>query len=132
MMIERDPNGKSANQPGSKLDADKSTYALTMGYFPRAFAAINSVSNYGAQKYVAFGWESVPDGVARYTEAMLRHQFRELSREKIDADTGLLHAAHAAWNALARLELMLREQPEISGNCPPQVHQPSAKGDTNV
>ena len=27
-----------------------------------------------------------------------------------DDDSGLLHAAHMAWNSLARLELLLREK----------------------
>ena len=53
---------------------------------------------------------SVPDGEARYTDAMLRHVFKEFAGEKNDADTELSHAAHAAWNALARLELALRRK----------------------
>jgi hypothetical protein len=28
----------------------------------------------------------------------------------VDPDSGLLHAAHTAWGALARLELILREK----------------------
>jgi hypothetical protein len=38
---------------------------------------------------------------------MLRHVFDGTIR---DPESGLLHAAHAAWNALARLELALRKQ----------------------
>ena len=40
---------------------------------------------------------------------MLRHLLAEMRGEDVDPDTGLLHAAHTAWNALARLDLMLRE-----------------------
>lgn len=29
---------------------------------------------------------------------------------KLDSESGLEHAAHAAWNALARLDLMIRAQ----------------------
>lgn len=43
----------------------------------------------------------------RRGKCLLRHMTVERFEEK-DNDTGLLHAAHAAWNALARLELMLR------------------------
>jgi hypothetical protein len=32
----------------------------------------------------------------------------------LDPDSQLLHASHAAWNALARLELMLREKEQES------------------
>jgi len=41
---------------------------------------------------------------------MYRHLLKEHIGEQRDKDTQLLHAAHAAWNALARLELMLREE----------------------
>ena len=35
----------------------------------------------------------------------------EASGHVQDDESGLQHAAHAAWNALARLELMLSAQP---------------------
>ena len=51
----------------------------------------------------------VPDGVNRYTDALARHLLAEAIGEKVDPESGLYHAAHAAWNALARLDLMLRD-----------------------
>lgn len=48
----------------------------------------------------------VDDGIARYTDAMDRHNLEGIESHD---DSGLLHAAQVAWNALARLELMLRE-----------------------
>jgi hypothetical protein len=39
---------------------------------------------------------------------MGRHLIAEEIEGPIDASTGLSHAAQTAWNALARLELMLR------------------------
>ena len=47
--------------------------------------------------------------IDRYSDALVRHLVAE-SFEKFDNDSQILHAAHAAWNALARLELMLRER----------------------
>lgn len=47
-------------------------------------------------------------GIRRYTAAMLRHHLVE-NTERFDSDTGMLHAAQVAWNALAKLELMIRE-----------------------
>ena len=52
----------------------------------------------------------MPNGLARYTDAMLRHHFAEAGGEELDEDSGLRHAAHRAWNALAVLELELREK----------------------
>ena len=54
-------------------------------------------------------WVEVPDGERRYTDAMLRHMMREATGEERDPDTGLHHAAHCCWNALARLDLALRK-----------------------
>lgn len=109
-MSEHDPNGRSAHEAGSKLDAGKPPIMRgVVQYFPRALEAVATVSEYGARKYTWGGWESVPDGVARYSDAMGRHIVDETIDGPIDPETGLLHAAQTAWNALARLELMLRK-----------------------
>lgn len=110
MSHERDPHGRNQHEGGAKLDAGKPTYAMTLGYFSRALAAVNEVSEYGARKYTHGGWRTVPDGEARYTEALLRHALADLGGEERDRDTELLHKAHAAWNALAVLELALQAQ----------------------
>lgn len=105
---EFDPNGKNPKEPGAKLDANKPPiFRGVVGYFPRALAAVALVSAAGAEKYAWKGWESVPDGVNRYSDALCRHLSVE-SREFIDPDTRQPHAAQVAWNALARLELILK------------------------
>ena len=108
-MTEHDPTGRSAHEPGAKLDADKPRPALVLGGFSRALAAVTAVGTFGARKYTANGWRSVPDGVERYSEAMMRHWLAEQQGIETDAESNFLHASHTAWNALARLELMLRE-----------------------
>ena len=107
--MEKDPLGKDAHESGAKLDANKNRMGLVLLGFSRALAAVSAVGTYGANKYTDNGWVSVPNGVNRYTDAMLRHMLSEASGELTDKDTDLLHAAHAAWNALARLDLMIRE-----------------------
>lgn len=79
-------------------------------YFPRAISAVGDISTFGARKYAWAGWEGVEDGIARYSDAMVRHLAKEGAGEVLDPDSGLLHAAHTAWGSLARLELILREQ----------------------
>ena len=79
--------------------------------FARALEQVARVGTQGAEKYSDNGWMHVPDGVRRYTDAMLRHLLAEAMGERIDPATGLSHAAHCAWNALARLDLMLRDRP---------------------
>ena len=109
-VVEFDPNGKSAGDPGSKLDAGKSPIVRgALHYFPRALSKVAEVSEFGAKKYCWRGWEYVPEGIERYGDALGRHLVGEAIDGPIDPATGLLHAAQVAWNALARLELMMRE-----------------------
>ena len=115
MTIEKDPNGKNPHELGAKLDAGKvCIYRGAVGYFPRALSEIAAVSTFGASKYAWKGWETVPDGFNRYSDAMVRHLICEGKDEVFDIDSNLLHAAHTAWNALARLELLIKER-EASG-----------------
>ena len=107
---ESDPTGRKPNDPGAKLDQGKNRLGLVMFGFSKALQAVGRVGTYGAQKYSDNGWMQVPDGAARYTDAMLRHLMSEAEGEEIDPSTGLMHAAQTAWNALSRLELMLREK----------------------
>lgn len=103
---EQDPTGRAPSEPGAKLDAGK-VLAGVLGDFPRALLAVAEVGTFGASKYSRGGWQSVPDGVVRYQDAMWRHLLADRI-DPIDADSGLQHAAQVAWNALAALELMLR------------------------
>lgn len=107
---ETDPTGRPPNQPGAKLDSGKAPIMSgVMHYFPRALEQVALVSDYGAKKYTWNGWETVPDGVRRYGDALARHVAWEVIDGPTDPKTGLMHAAQVAWNALARLELLLRE-----------------------
>ena len=112
LLMELDPNGIKAGEPGAKLDAGK--VPVTRGclhYFPRALTAIAELSHIGARKYSWQGWASVSDGINRYSDALGRHELSiqgDFSRR--DGDTGVLEATAVAWNAMARLELILREQ----------------------
>jgi hypothetical protein len=95
---------------GVKYDGNKpSVWRGAVDYFPRALEQVAAISTFGARKYAWKGWEKVSDGFSRYSDALLRHIIAESRGELVDKDSELLHAAHAAWNALARLELKLRE-----------------------
>jgi hypothetical protein len=76
---------------------------------------VSEISTFGAKKYAWAGWEKVDDGINRYSDAMMRHIFKEGMGEETDPDSGLLHAAHTAWGAMARLELILRERENAEG-----------------
>lgn len=107
--VEADPNGLHPNSPGAKLDAGKVRPSLVLGGFARALWEISKVGTYGATKYTDNGWMEVVDGDKRYDDAKMRHWLKEKMGEKCDKDTNLTHLAHEAWNALARLDLYIRE-----------------------
>lgn len=101
---------------GIKSDSDKHRPTLIFRHMPNAIAAVIECGEFGAKKYdehpMRCNWDKVEDGLQRYTDAMLRHQLAELGGEDRASDSQLLHAAHAAWNSLARLELIIRQQNE--------------------
>lgn len=107
MNEEYDPTGRSAKDPGAKLDAGKLRASLVLGGFSEALKEVCRVGTYGAEKYTPNGWKEVPNGAQRYNDAMVRHW---LEGDGTDEETGLLHRAQVAWNALAVLELALREK----------------------
>jgi len=109
---EIDPNGLNQHEPGAKLDSGKNRLGLVLLAFANALQEVGVVGTFGANKYTDNGWLSVSDGERRYTDAMLRHLLQEKTEGKIDKETGLLHSAQVAWNALARLQLQLMDKDE--------------------
>tara|TARA_R110000803_G_scaffold56795_1_gene114208 strand:+ start:1682 stop:2092 length:411 start_codon:yes stop_codon:yes gene_type:complete len=106
---EADPHGTDAHAPGAKLDAGKPRVGLMLSGFARALLAVSEITTHGALKYSENGWMEVPDAPKRYDDAKGRHMLQGYIEER-DPDTGLDHLAQEAWNALALLELKLRER----------------------
>jgi len=79
--------------------------------FPLALQAVAEVSTFGCRKYNAplgdMGYLRVTDGYASYTDAIVRHLLDEQREVRNPQDGNVLHAAQVAWNALARLEILL-------------------------
>lgn len=108
------------HEPGAKLDGGKPDASL-LQFFPRALLEVARVGTYGAKKYSRGGWLKVPDGIVRYTAAMMRHFFAEEIEGVYDQDpecaeygfeNQIRHKAQVAWNALARLEREIQEENE--------------------
>lgn len=104
---EADPKGIDVHAPGAKLDDGKPRVELLQD-FGLALLEVAKVATFGAAKYSDGGWIEVDDGINRYTGALGRHLLEEKYCPVNEKDGGMLHAAQIAWNALARLELMLR------------------------
>lgn len=67
-----------------------------------ALRALGDVYTYGAQKYADHNWLKGMKW-SRLQDAMLRHYERFAAGEDVDPETGLLHAAQMAWNAIGLL-----------------------------
>lgn len=114
---ESDPDGIQPHQHGAKLDAGKSPVRRgLLEYFPRACLAVAEISALGASKYSWGGWKGVKGGVDRYGDAQVRHICNAAIEGQHDPAIGHLHAAEEAWNALARLELLLIEMSSKNAN----------------
>lgn len=105
---ERDPTGRDQHAPGAKVDAGKQLAGVLMD-FSRALTAVAEVGSRGARKYTRGGWQQVPNGVQRYTDAFWRHLLAVGRGELIDPDLGVTHWSQVCWNCLALIELTLRE-----------------------
>lgn len=103
-----------------KLDGGKPPlYRGVLCKFPRALRAVAGVSAFGAKKYEvpveATGYADVEDGFNRYSDAVVRHLVDEIIDGPVNHEDGdLNHAAQVAWDALARLEIMLRNKEKAS------------------
>lgn len=98
---------------GKKDDESKPNCDLVLGDFGLALLEVSRVGTRGAAKYGDSNWLSVENGQQRYSSAAQRHWLMS-KYELLDNETHLLHAAHHAWNALAVLELMMRERRRTS------------------
>ena len=139
----------SLHVKGVKDDSGKNRVSLVIGGFALAILEVSKVGTFGANKYTDNGWQTVPNGIARYEDALLRHFMAYKDGEFFDPESKLPHLAHCAWNALAVLSLVLKErnnasksvsqEPKSTGQVDrksgailPQVHPRRADDTSNV
>lgn len=94
---------------GTKYDDGKPRLAEMVIDFKKPLLELCKVWEFGANKYSKSNWKLVDNGKDRYTNAMLRHLLQE-DDNPIDDESGLPHASHIAFNALARLYFILQEK----------------------
>lgn len=99
-------------EEGIKYDTDKPRLAEMIIDFKEPLLELCKVWEFGANKYSKSNWKFVDNGKDRYTNAMLRHLVQE-DDSLVDDESGLLHASHIAFNALARLYFILREPKSV-------------------
>lgn len=94
---------------GIKYDSGKAKIGEMLVSFKKSLLEVCKVYEFGFNKYGKDNFKNVENGYTRYTNAMIRHLLKEDS-EIYDEETELLHASHCAWNALARLEMLLKQK----------------------
>lgn len=103
-------SGSSPAGPGGmKYDDGKPRMDLLLSGCPNALEQVAQILTFGAQKYAAHSWQTVPQGEERYLAALLRHLTAHSKGEKNDPESGMSHLAHAACNTLFILELEARK-----------------------
>ena len=95
---------------GYKADSGKNRVGLVVCTMARAILEVGKVGTFGAAKYADDNWLKVDDAERRYTDALLRHLLSHQAGDEADQESGITHLAHAAWCALAVLDLHLRKQ----------------------
>lgn len=93
---------------GTKYDNGKPQVGDMVKDFGLVLEEVSKVWEFGANKYERSNWKLVKNGEKRYTDALVRHLIAEETKE-LDDESGLRHAAHVAWNALARLYFILQK-----------------------
>jgi len=78
---------------GVKFDQEKPQWTLVPF---KAFDHVVEVLTIGARKYAPDNWKKVPNARQRYIDAAFRHMSAYAGGEKLDAETGKNHLAHAA------------------------------------
>ena len=94
---------------GAKYDSGKLLFRPLIGGLAKALHVVAAVLTYGAKKYAEDSWQEVPDGKRRYENALYRHQNDRARGEQFDEESGLLHSAHIATNALFVLWFEIKE-----------------------
>lgn len=105
---------EEAKTKGKKNDRIDGKVRMELLPFPE-LQEVARVLTAGAKKYGANNWQNLDDGYNRYLGAMLRHLTEVEKGIEIDADTGCLHIAQVACNALFMLHFKLQEYNDKEG-----------------
>lgn len=92
----------------NKFDGGKYDPAIFDVDLVEAKLALIDVLNYGANKYSRGSWRSITPFFERYSAARDRHNISHSLGEMRDPESGLLHLAHSATNAMFLLDNHLK------------------------
>jgi hypothetical protein len=92
-----------------KTGGQKASKDSQIGFIdPVALYELGKVAGIGIQKYSKYNYLKGYDWSLSYN-ALMRHMEQMWSGEDLDEESGLLHAVHAAWHALALASFQMRD-----------------------
>lgn len=94
------PTTPTTQNIGTKHDLGKLRFGLVLRGLALPLRAIAAVLTFGAQKYAADSWQTVPNARERYMDANYRHMNARESGEVYDQESGLPHIAHEVVNLM--------------------------------
>lgn len=96
----------------------KPKYCFVLSHFPKALAGVNSVAEFGNDKYSSPHWkdrlkkEDYLSFLEDRKESLNRHLVSYLGGEELDPESGRPHMWHVTWNALVISELEIEMKKE--------------------
>jgi hypothetical protein len=109
MVKETMTKPKAPNPIDNGHDGKDDNGKLRYDLIPVTFLeGIAKVLTYGADKYGANSWQTVPDGKRRYIAAAFRHLVEHCKGNANDTESGLPHLAHLAVNVMFLYEYHCR------------------------
>lgn len=106
------------DKKGKKYSQNKPKVGMLFSQMSRALNAVALAATHGNNKYSKDEfWDenfaNVPNAFEEYSDGLGRHLLLE-TQESVDKDSKMPHEVHVAWNALARLEVKLRNDEKES------------------
>lgn len=95
-----------------KADQGKTDVDMLDRYFAEALWEVAKILDFGAKKYSAGGWATVPNGIKRYQAAARRHKLQRNMGEERDSESELYHWAHQICSELMAFSLYLEQKDE--------------------
>lgn len=109
-----------------RKDAGKLPVGEIYKQFPNAIEEVARVIAFGATKYESHSWIKIDDFENRAFNSLNRHLLAQHAhRVRFDPESGCMHLAHAAWNALAMLEYVLTAAGRSISKMSCEADQPS-------
>jgi len=107
---------ENTKEAGTRYNSGKPRMSLVP---PLALKEISKVCTYGAEKHGDWNWAKGLETMA-CVDSLLRHLYKWIEGKDTDEESGHMHMAHVAWNAMAIIDT-LKLHPEMDNR--PKIYE---------